>query len=61
MPPKAFRDLDDSETEAFFVAFVARAPGRLEEFKRKIAARRGPPVAELDGSPESLVAGFSSL
>lgn len=32
-----------------------RAPGRLEEFKREVAARRGPAEAELDGTPESLI------
>lgn len=55
MPPKDFLHLDDAEAEAFFAAFVARAPGRLEEFKREVAARRGPAEAELDGTPESLI------
>ncbi len=55
MPPKDFSNLSDGEAEAFFAAFVARAPGRLETFKREVAARGGPAEAELDGSPESLV------
>lgn len=55
MPPKRFSDLDDADSEAFFAAFTARAPHGLAEFKREVAARGGPPEAELDGSPESLV------
>jgi len=55
MPPKAFSNLDDAEAESFFEVFVARAPGRLEEFKREVAARGGPTETALDGSPESLV------
>lgn len=55
MPPKAFARLDDDEADAFFAAFVARAPGRLNEFKREVAARGGPAEAALNGSLESLV------
>lgn len=55
MPPKDFFSLGDAEAEAFFEAYVARAEPRLDEFRAEVSASGGPPAAELDGSPESLV------
>jgi hypothetical protein len=52
MPPKDFFSLGDAEAEAFFEAYVARAQGRLDEFRAEVSASGG---LQLDGTPESLV------
>jgi hypothetical protein len=51
----ALEQLSDEEAEAAVEAFAKRMPGRLEEFRRQVAAEAGPDPNMLDVSPESLV------